>query len=181
MADIPNTSPPLNLRRTDTQEASQPTALNWDRLKKQKPGGVQEELVTTEGFLPQVEGLGVDAGAVRKQPVEHGGLPSDVERRHHETSTGEPRLVADAVGGGRLRDRREDKVQKWLEDTFSQLYMDVLQIHAGGGFIQIYQLCCKWQNYANKAEPGKSVFLNPVFLNPVVESDPTSPWQRSND
>jgi len=60
-------------------------------------------------FSPQVESSGVDAGAVRKQPVEHGGLPSHVERRQHQPPTGEPRLVADPVCDGRLQD--EQKVQ----------------------------------------------------------------------
>lgn len=46
---------------------------------------------------PQVENSGVDAGAVGKQPVEHGRLPSHVERRQHQPSTGQPGLVTEAM------------------------------------------------------------------------------------
>lgn len=51
---------------------------------------------------PEVEGLGVDASAVRKQPVEHGGLPSHMKRRQHQPATRQPWLVADSMCQRRL-------------------------------------------------------------------------------
>lgn len=67
---------------------------NWCRLKW--------SLKMKQWSSPQVEGAGVDAGAVRKQPVEHGGLPSHMERRQHQPSTRQPGLVADPMCQWRL-------------------------------------------------------------------------------
>lgn len=53
---------------------------------------------------PQVEGPGVDASAVCKQSVEHGGLPSHVKRGQHQPPARQPRLIADTMRQRRLQE-----------------------------------------------------------------------------
>lgn len=103
MATMPNTRPPLNLRRVRGNQNLK-SNQSWNFT-----GGWKKA-------SPQVEGSGVDASAVREQPVEHGCLPSHVERRQHQPSAGQPGLVTEPMRGWRLQTEKTRQVKGCASD-----------------------------------------------------------------